>query len=186
MRKRKQIRRSVFQRNYHGNGISVSGNMELYVFFYVFCKAQSNNSKNLINTFRPNQEYQKRPPLASLKGRPRLGCMYTHISSPSTSFPISSSPIHCCTTVRTIPYCCLREKPAYIQHRVQTFNGSFGSGKYPLYVPCPLRMQSIFVSGNICFCICFQGFRIRFHFRKKYKNKCGATEFRLYPLRFHP
>ena len=36
IRKRKQIRNIVFRRNYHGNGISVSGNTELSVILLRF------------------------------------------------------------------------------------------------------------------------------------------------------
>ena len=81
MRKRKQIRNSVFRRNYHGNGISVSGNTELSVLL-------------LMNTFRPNQ-------------KPCLGRTYTCISWPLRLFPIHSLPIHHLIRVRTIHNCCL-------------------------------------------------------------------------------
>ena len=67
-----------------------------------------------------------------------------------------------------------------------SFKGSFGFGKYPFYGPCPLCIRYVFVFDNICFRICFRCSRIRFHFRKKYENKCGTTEFRPYRLRFHP
>ena len=67
----------------------LSRKQELSGVFLQFEKPNTPAQRNLMNTFRPNQEHENMPCLGSCKKRPRLGRTCTRISSPSIFVPNS-------------------------------------------------------------------------------------------------